>query len=184
MRIALKLAQRRSFCNTVPVCREWWRPRKAVASAGGVAIRDTAPLFGEWEVSRKQRKPLCDGWRTGYSQRMNRRTPRFRYFALAFVALQLMLRVAAGVADARLSAASGPWEHFVHFESKGSNHIPPEHGTDCGLCSYVSASFTRSPAVGLQLPPVQRPVPFELRTPRALRGVSAVLPPARAPPAV
>jgi hypothetical protein len=115
---------------------------------------------------------------------MPRRTPRFRYFALAFVALQLVLRAAAGVADARLASASGPWENYVHFESKGSNHIPPEHGTECGLCSYISANFMRAPAVGLHPPAVQRLAPVELRTPRLLRGVSAVLPPARAPPAV
>jgi hypothetical protein len=114
---------------------------------------------------------------------MLRRTLRFRSFALAFVALQLVLRAAAGVADARLNAASGPWEHYVHYESKGSNHIPPEHGTDCGLCSYLSASFMRAPAVAIELVSVQRVVPAELRTPRALRGESAVLPPARAPPA-
>lgn len=115
---------------------------------------------------------------------MLRRTPRFRHFALAFVALQIVLRAAAGVADARLSAASGPWENFVHFESKGSTHIPPEHRTECGLCSYISASFMRAPDVGLGLPPVQRLVPVELRMPRLQSGASAVLPPARAPPAV
>jgi hypothetical protein len=115
---------------------------------------------------------------------MLRRTLRFRAFALAFVVLQLVLRGAAGLADARLSAASGPWEHYVHFESKGSNHIPPEHGTDCGLCSYISAAFTRAPAVALELALVQRVVPAELHAPRPIRGASAVLPPARAPPPV
>ena len=115
---------------------------------------------------------------------MLRRTLRFRSFALAFVALQLVLRAAAGVADAHLSAASGPWEHYVHFESKGSNHIPPEHGTDCGLCSYLSATFTRASAVAIELASVERVVPVDLRVPRPLRGESAVLPPARAPPAV
>lgn len=115
---------------------------------------------------------------------MLRRTLRLRSFALAFVALQLVLRAAAGVADARLSAASEPWEHYVHFESKGSNHIPPEHGTECGLCSYLSATFTRAPAVAIELSAVQRVVPADLRSPRPTRGASAVLPPARAPPAL
>ena len=115
---------------------------------------------------------------------MLRRTPRYRYFALALVAFQLVLRVAAGVADARLSAASGPWESYVHFESKGSNHIPPEHGTECGLCSYITAGFMLASAVGLHPPAVQRLVPADPWTPRSLRGASAVLPPARAPPAV
>lgn len=115
---------------------------------------------------------------------MLRRTSRFRSFAIAFVVLQLVLRGAAGVADARLSAASEPWEHYVHFESKGSNHIPPEHGTECGLCSYISATFTRAPAVALEFASVQRVMPAELRVPHLARGASAVLPPARAPPAV
>ena len=115
---------------------------------------------------------------------MLRRTPRFRHFALAFVALQLVLRAAAGVADARLSAASEPWENYVHFESKGTNHIPPEHGTECGLCSYISASFARAPDVGLPLLPASGLVPVEVRVPRLRSGGSAVLPPARAPPAV
>lgn len=115
---------------------------------------------------------------------MLRRTFRFRSFAIAFVALQLVLRAAAGVADARLSAASEPWENYVHFESKGSTHIPPEHGKECGLCSYMSASFARAPAVGLQLPVLQRVAPAELREGCPLRGDSAVLPPSRAPPAV
>jgi hypothetical protein len=115
---------------------------------------------------------------------MLRRSFRFRAFALAFVVLQLVLRGAAGVADARLSAASEPWEHYVHFESKGSNHIPPQHGIDCGLCSYLSATFTRAPAVIIELSAVHRAVPVDLCAPRAGRGASAVLPPARAPPAV
>jgi hypothetical protein len=115
---------------------------------------------------------------------MLRRTLRFRSFALAFVALQLVLRAAAGIADARLSAASGPWEHYVHYESKGSNHIPPEHGTDCGLCSYLSATFTRAPAVAIELHSVQRVLPAELRAPRPTRADAALLPPARAPPTV
>jgi hypothetical protein len=113
---------------------------------------------------------------------MLRRRPAFRFFALAFVALQLALRGAAGIADARLSAASGPWEHYVHYESKGSNHIPPEHGTDCGLCSYLSASFTRAPAVAIEIAAVQRVLPAQLRAPRPTRADRALLPPARAPP--
>jgi hypothetical protein len=115
---------------------------------------------------------------------MLRRTFRFRSLAIAFVALQLVLRAAAGVADARLSAASGPWENYVHFESKGSHHIPPEHGTECGLCSYVTASFTRAAAVGLELPLAKRMAPVELRAPRPRLGDSVALPLARAPPAV
>lgn len=115
---------------------------------------------------------------------MPRRTLRFRAFALAFVALQLVLRAGVGVADARLSAASEPWENFVHFESKGSTHIPPEHRTDCGLCSYLSASFTRAQPVAIEIAPAQRVLPAELRAPRARRLDAALLPPARAPPSV
>jgi hypothetical protein len=115
---------------------------------------------------------------------MLRRTLRFRSFALAFVALQLVLRAAAGIADARLSAASERWENYVHYESKGSNHIPPEHGTDCGLCSYLSATFTRAPAVAIELHSVQRVLPAEQRAPRPTRADAALLPPARAPPTV
>jgi hypothetical protein len=115
---------------------------------------------------------------------MLRRSFRFRIFAIAFVALQLVLRGAAGVADARHSAASGPWEHYVHVESKGSNHIPPEHGTDCGLCSYLSASFTRAPAVAVDLLVVLRVAPVVENAPLAVRRTAALLPPARAPPAV
>ncbi len=115
---------------------------------------------------------------------MLHRTLRFRSFALAFVALQLVLRAAAGIADARLSAASERWEHYVHYESKGSNHIPPEHGTDCGLCSYLSATFMRAPAVGIEFHLVQRVLPAELRSPRPTRADAALLPPARAPPVV
>jgi len=130
------------------------------------------------------RRRLCESRFGDYRVKMLRRTPRFRYFALAFVALQLVLRAVVGVADARLNAVSGPWEHYVHYESKGSNHIPPEHGTDCGLCSYLSASFTRAPAVGIELLSVRLVVPVELRVPRPARAASAVLPPARAPPSV
>lgn len=113
-----------------------------------------------------------------------RRTRCFRAFALAFVVLQLALRTAAGVADARLSAASSPWEHFVHFESKGSTHLPPEHGLDCGLCSYISASFTRAPAVGLHILPARRYTPAALGAPMGPRAAASRLPRARAPPAV
>ncbi len=115
---------------------------------------------------------------------MLRRNIGFRIFAIAFVALQLVLRGAAGVADARVSAASGPWEHYVHFESKGSNHIPPEHGTDCGLCSYLSATFTSAPAVAVVLLAALHVAPAAERTPHVVSGAAALLPPVRAPPVV
>jgi hypothetical protein len=127
---------------------------------------------------------LCNRRHVRYSPSMLRRRLSFRLFAITFVALQLVLRGAAGIADARLSAASGPWEHYVHVESKGSNHIPPEHGTDCGLCSYLSASFTGAQAVAVELFAAQQVAPVVESATLALRGTAALLPPARAPPAV
>jgi hypothetical protein len=108
----------------------------------------------------------------------------FRAFAFAFVVLQLGLRMAAGVADAHLSADSERWEHFVHFESKGSTHIPPEHGVDCGLCSYLSASFTRANPVVFVVTERDRHAPVALRELSHLTAGAVELHRARAPPSV
>jgi len=114
---------------------------------------------------------------------MPSRTRPFRLFALTLVALQLALRLAAGVAEARLSAESGPWEYFVHFEATSSAHLPPVHDVDCGLCIYLSAGLTRVPALALDLPLVVRVAANERRAPTSASTGLATLPPARAPPA-
>jgi hypothetical protein len=114
---------------------------------------------------------------------MARRTRPFRLLALTLVVLQLALRAGAGVAEARLSASSGPWENYVHFEATGSAHIPPVHDVECGLCIYLSAGLTRPPALALELPIVARVAPVELRTLGSAHAGLAALPPARAPPA-
>jgi hypothetical protein len=115
---------------------------------------------------------------------MPRRTRPFRLLALTLVALQLALRVAAGVAEARVSAESGPWQHFVHFEATSSAHLPPVHHVDCGLCVYLSAGLTRVPPLALDLPLVERVAPSELRVAASVSTGVATLPPARAPPVV
>lgn len=115
---------------------------------------------------------------------MPRRTRPFRLLALTLVALQLALRMAAGIADARVSAESDQWENYVHFEATSSAHLPPVHDVDCGLCVYLSAGLTRAPALALDLPVIVRTAPGELRVPASASTGAAALPPARAPPAV
>jgi hypothetical protein len=115
---------------------------------------------------------------------MPRRTRPFRLLALTLVVLQLALRMAAGVADARFSAESDQWENYVHFEATSSAHLPPVHDVDCGLCVYLSAGLTRAPALALDLPLVARVAPSELRAATSASTGAATLPPARAPPAV
>lgn len=115
---------------------------------------------------------------------MPRRARPFRLLALTLVALQLALRMAAGVADARLSVESDQWESYVHFEASSSAHLPPVHHVDCGLCVYLSAGLTRTPSLALDLPQVVRVAPSELRMLASASDAVAALPPARAPPAV
>jgi hypothetical protein len=115
---------------------------------------------------------------------MHHRTRPFRLLAITLAVLQLALRMGVGIADARLSAESDRWDHYVHLEETGSAHLPPVHDVDCGLCVYLSTGLARTPSLGLELQLAARQVVGELQPSAHASFGPAALPPARAPPAV
>ena len=113
-------------------------------------------------------------------RRMNGRSPRFRFLALAFAALQLVSPALVGIADGR-SVRDAVAASIPHVEADGATGCPQVHLPDCALCRYLSAGASLVSGLPEAVPHQQRAA-FDARASVTGAGATAFLPDGRAPP--